>query len=110
VERRINRDSTFSVRAEEAAAAPIANRTETSGAWRTPVSSDLALDVPRLWVEIPPSFTDMQQQAPELARDWRMKTREIFLTYFGRGYRAVDFELQREERGGRYLLALNRPA
>ena len=106
VERRINRDSTFAVRAEEAAAAPIANRTETSGAWRAPVSSDLALDVPRLWVEIPPGFTEMQQQAHDLARDWRMHTREIFQTYFGRGYRAVDFELQRERGGGRYLLAV----
>ena len=31
---------------------------------------------------------------------------DIFETYFGRGYRAVDFELQREESRGRYLLAM----
>jgi len=30
----------------------------------------------------------------------------IIEAYFGRGYRAVDFELQRERGGGRYLLAL----
>ena len=37
----------------------------------------------------------MQQEAPDLALEWRLHTREIFETYFARGYRAVDFELQR---------------
>jgi predicted GNAT superfamily acetyltransferase len=50
----------------------------------------------------------MQQEVPDLARGWRFHTREIFQRYFGRGYRAVDFELQRELGGGRYLLAQNR--
>jgi predicted GNAT superfamily acetyltransferase len=53
-------------------------------------------------VEIPPGFTDMQQEAPELALEWRHQTRDMFETYFARGYRAVDFELGRR----RYLLAL----
>jgi predicted GNAT superfamily acetyltransferase len=105
VERRIDPGSRLAVRADDAASAPMANRTGTAGDWCSPMTSDLSLDTPRLWVEIPPSFTDMQQQAPELAREWRFKTREIFQAYFGRGYRAVDFELQRERGGGRYLLA-----
>jgi predicted GNAT superfamily acetyltransferase len=105
VERRIDPGSRLAVRADDAASAPMANRTGTAGSWCSPMTSDLSLDTPRLWVEIPPSFTDMQQQAPELAREWRFKTREIFQAYFGRGYRAVDFELQRERGGGRYLLA-----
>ena len=43
------------------------------------------------------------RDAPWLA--WRMATREIFQTYFGRGYRAVDFFLSRTHRRGHYLLA-----
>ena len=48
----------------------------------------------------------MQQQAAERALEWRLQTRELFETYFSRGYRAVDFLLQREAGFGRYLLAL----
>ena len=51
-------------------------------------------------------FTEMQQEAPELALEWRLQTREIFESYFARGYRAVDFELQKDDGLGRYLLAL----
>jgi len=46
----------------------------------------------------------MLSGAPELARGWRMATREIFTTYFGRGYKAVEFFLDREARKGAYLL------
>jgi len=34
-----------------------------------------------------------------------MSTREIFQTYFRRGYRAVDFFLARDAGKGQYLLA-----
>ncbi len=34
-----------------------------------------------------------------------MQTRQIFQTYFARGYLAVDFELDRARGTGRYLLA-----
>jgi predicted GNAT superfamily acetyltransferase len=37
---------------------------------------------------------------------WRLHTREIFQTYFERGYRVVDFFLSREAGRGHYLLAL----
>jgi predicted GNAT superfamily acetyltransferase len=108
VERRIaaDRQSAVTVRSTDAAQAPMANETALVGDWRTPASSALSLDTPRLWVEVPPGFTEMQQQAPDLARDWRFHTRAIFEAYFGRGYRAVDFELDRERGGGRYLLAM----
>ena len=76
-----------------------------AGAWRTCASIDLNLDVRRFWLEIPTGFTDMQHHAPELAMQWRMHTREIFETYFKRGYRVVDFVLDREAGFGRYLLA-----
>jgi predicted GNAT superfamily acetyltransferase len=55
-------------------------------------------------VEIPTGFTDMLSRAPDLALAWRMATREIFTTYFGRGYRAVDFFLDRANGKGAYLL------
>jgi predicted GNAT superfamily acetyltransferase len=83
-------------RAEEAANAPLAN---------PPAGTvDLDIDARRLWVAIPDGFTEMQQQAPDRALQWRMTTRQIFTTYFARGYRAVDFE-RAADGGGRYLLA-----
>jgi predicted GNAT superfamily acetyltransferase len=104
VERRISRaeDSLLTVRAVEAADAPALNNTLEAGKWLRTTPGDLTIDSRRVWVEIPPGFTDMQQQAPELALEWRHYTRDIFETYFARGYRAVDFELGRR----RYLLAL----
>ena len=40
-----------------------------------------------------------------VALEWRMCTREIFEAYFARGYRVVDFFLDRPAGCGRYLLA-----
>ena len=106
VERRIARTGTLTVRAAEAAEAPQANETKVAGTWRAPTTSDLTIDTRRLWVEVPLGFTEIQREAPGLALEWRMHTRDLFETYFARGYRAVDFELQREEGRGRYLLSL----
>ena len=36
---------------------------------------------------------------------WRMDVRQMFDEYLAKGYRAVDFVLQREAGFGRYLLA-----
>ena len=68
---------------------------------------DLALEARRVIVEIPMGFANMLSQAPDLALAWRMSTRAIFTTYFGRGYRAVDFFLDRPSRKGTYLLVKN---
>ena len=81
------------------------NRTAPSGEWLESVDVDLSLDARRLVVEIPMGFTDMLARAPELALAWRICTRAIFTTYFDRGYRAVDFGLDRDGRKGAYLLA-----
>jgi predicted GNAT superfamily acetyltransferase len=107
VERRIANDS-LSVRAKDAADAPAVNSTIEAGEWRAMRSSDLSVETRRVWVEIPMGFTEMQQEAPDLALEWRLQTREIFETYFARGYRALDFELHREQNRGRYLLASSR--
>src|SRR5919197_1793028 len=58
----------------------------------------------RVVVEIPTGFTEMLLAAPDLALEWRMATRELFTVYFSRGYRAVDFRLDRAARKGAYLL------
>jgi len=49
-------------------------------------------------------FTEMLVDDPALALEWRMATREIFTTYFARGYQTVDFILDRANRRGAYLL------
>ena len=99
------RDSSVAIRSEDAWQAPAVNRTKQSGNWRVNDAIDLSIAERRVWVEIPVGFTEMQQQAPDAAIEWRMQTREIFQAFFARGYRAVDFELQREQSRGRYLLA-----
>ena len=85
--------------------APRVNRTAPSGEWLESVDVDLSLDARRLAVEIPMGFTEMLSLNPELALAWRICTRAIFTTYFDRGYRAVDFVLDREAGKGAYLLA-----
>jgi predicted GNAT superfamily acetyltransferase len=106
VERRIAQaDHGFTMRASEAAAAPLLNETIEAGVWRRPGPVDFTYEGPRVWVEVPVGFTEMQQHAPELALEWRHHTREIFETYFARGHRAVDFEYQRQHGRARYLLA-----
>jgi predicted GNAT superfamily acetyltransferase len=95
----------FMLRAHETVEAPLVNTTSMSGNWRVNQSLNLSLEDRRLWVEIPMGFTEMQQQTPEVAFEWRLKMREVFQAYFSRGYRAVDFELRREQGVGRYLLA-----
>jgi predicted GNAT superfamily acetyltransferase len=93
------------VRTHEVAAAPHVNRLRPSGEWFECADVDLSLTDRRVLVDIPVGFTDMLASAPDLAMRWRMATREIFTTYFGRGYRAVDFTLDRPARKGTYLLA-----
>ena len=80
------------------------NHTTAAGEWLEPADVDLSLDARRISVTIPTDFTVMLSSAPELALEWRMTTREIFNTYFARGYRAVEFFLDREAHQGAYLL------
>ncbi len=85
-------------------AAPI-NLTRPAQAWLANADIFLARDERRLVLEIPTGFTDMQREAPALALEWRMLTRELFETYFRKNYRVVDFYLDRAHQRGRYLLA-----
>jgi predicted GNAT superfamily acetyltransferase len=82
-----------------------ANRMRPRGEWFEPVEIDVSLDRPRISVQIPTGFTGMLSRAPDLAMTWRLATRQIFTTYFARGYRAVGFFLDSHAGGGTYLLA-----
>ncbi|MEZ5287654.1 MAG: hypothetical protein R2712_23200 [Vicinamibacterales bacterium] len=105
VERRLASSPELRFRSAEVADAPLVNRTGLVGGWRACLSVDLELDDRRCWLEIPTGFTDLQLQSLELAMAWRMQTRDVFETYFRRGYRVVDFVLSRDQGFGRYLLA-----
>jgi predicted GNAT superfamily acetyltransferase len=106
VVRRIEQSSSaIRVKSHDIVDAPIANATVLDGEWRKTTKIDLTLDERRLWIEIPTGFTEMQQRAPDRALAWRMDVRQMFNEYLAKGYRAVDFVLQRESGFGRYLLA-----
>ncbi len=105
VERRVAGDAALTVRAADLNDAAPINATRPAGSWLANADLFLARDDRRLVLEIPMGFTAMQREAPELALQWRMQTRELFETYFARGYRVVDFFLDRAAGRGRYLLA-----
>jgi predicted GNAT superfamily acetyltransferase len=107
VERRIAPAPALTLRTSELADAQPVNRVAACGGWLESVDVDLSLDARRLVVQIPIGFTDMLARNPELALAWRICTRAIFTTYFDRGYKAVDFMLDRASRRGTYLLVRN---
>ena len=105
VERRLTSWGDPVVRDESVASAPVVNPALDGMVWIRPGLADLTVDARRLLVEIPTDFGEMQVGDPDLALVWRLHTREIFQTYFERGYRAVDFLLSRDAGKGHYLLA-----
>lgn len=74
------------------------------GGWLAPSQARLDADAGRLRVLIPPDFDRMLRDAPDLAREWRLHARDVFETYFARGYRAVGFT-RTADGGGAYHLA-----
>jgi predicted GNAT superfamily acetyltransferase len=104
VERRIAAVGRPVARDASVGESPIVNPSRDRGEWLEPGAADLSLDARRLLVEIPAGFSRMQVQEPGLALAWRLATREIFLGYFRRGYRVVDFFLNRDTGRGHYLL------
>lgn len=79
--------------------------TTAEGPWVRCVRIDTTFDERRVLVPIPPRFLEMQQQATDLALEWRLAIREIMIAAFDDGFRAVDFQLDRDHGGGAYLLA-----
>ena len=105
VARRLEQPQALRARAQEVNDAPVANATVMEGEWRKTKQINLAVGDRRVWIEIPTGFTEMQQTAPARALAWRLDVRQMFQHYLSKGYRAVDFVLQREQGFGRYLLA-----
>jgi predicted GNAT superfamily acetyltransferase len=105
VERRIAALGALVVRDGSVAGAPVVNPSSSAEPWVRPGPADLSIEERRVLVEVPIGFSEMLEREPHLAHEWRMSTREIFQTYFPRGYRAVDFFLSREAGKGQYLLA-----
>ena len=64
-----------------------------------------ARDERRFLLPIPPRFLEMQQEATSIALAWRLAVRDVMTDAFARGYRAVDFFLNRGQGGGAYLFA-----
>jgi predicted GNAT superfamily acetyltransferase len=104
VERRLNVSSALVMRSHELADVVAVNTSQVAGEWLENIDVDLSAEARRLSVELPMGFTEMLARAPELALAWRVCTRAIFTTYFDRGYRAVEFFLDRPHRCGRYML------
>jgi predicted GNAT superfamily acetyltransferase len=105
VQRRIESAGLPVIRDRGVATAPVVNPSEPGGRWMRPGQSSLSKEDRRLLVEIPTGFTEMLEREPDLALEWRLRTREIFQTYFERGFRAVDFFLTRDADRGHYLLS-----
>jgi predicted GNAT superfamily acetyltransferase len=95
----------ISVRDSAVVAAIVVNPSRETPEGLCPGTATLDAEAARVLVEIPTNFSGMLAAQPDLAREWRMATRTIFQSYFGRGYRAVDFFLAEEQGRGQYLLA-----
>jgi predicted GNAT superfamily acetyltransferase len=108
VERRLASTGGLLARDQSVTRAPVVNPSRSGVRWLRPGAADLTRDAARLLVEIPAGFSEMLASEPALALDWRLGTRQIFQTYFARGYRVVDFF--RAPDRGQYLLALTQGA
>jgi predicted GNAT superfamily acetyltransferase len=84
--------------------APKTIAVDEAGKWHRSGSPDTGLDAPRVLLPVPPRFSEMQQQATEIALAWRLAARTVFTAYFARDYRVVDF-LRNPDDGGAYLLS-----
>ena len=69
-----------------------------SGAAQRLVEYDLESESEAVCVEMPVNIQAIRKANLPLAMDWRRKTREIFETYFERGYVAVDFDREEQRR------------
>lgn len=105
VERRIASIGKPIARDQSVSSAPVVNPSRAGGRFLAPGEPNLGLTDRRLLVEIPVGFNEIQSSDPVLALEWRMSSRAIFQTYFSKGYRAVDFFLNRSAARGHYLLA-----
>jgi hypothetical protein len=86
---------------------PVVNTVERRGDAIACTGHDLDRTDPELGVAIPSDFNEMLERRSDLAHAWRMASREIFIHYFSKGYRVVDFSFVPGGDEGRYLLRLD---
>jgi predicted GNAT superfamily acetyltransferase len=79
-----------------------AGRVTMRDGWHVYHAAPSLPDAAVVQVPIPARFSEMLQQAPDLATDWRLQTRAQFEALFAQGYQAVDF--RREDDRGAYIL------
>jgi len=84
-------------------------RVEGDGASQRLVEYDLKSEEETVCVQVPVDIQAIRKEDMALAVDWRRKTREIFETYFRRGYVAVDFARGERDGAQRNLYTLWRP-
>lgn len=82
----------------------LVNDVSERGGWPAPAQARLDADAGRLRVLIPFAFDRMLREAPDVAIAWRLHSREVFETYFARGYGVVGFTRTVDD-GGVYHLA-----
>jgi predicted GNAT superfamily acetyltransferase len=70
---------------------PLANYAAWEGDLPRPMASDLELEEDVILVQIPPDLNAIKKVDLNLARGWRESTRDIFETYFWRGYTITGF-------------------
>ena len=107
VERRLAQRSVLVARSADVRDAPSLVDVKPAEGWTTCDAVYPRVNPPRVLLPVPPRFSEMQQQLTELALQWRYCVRDAFAWAFERGYRAVDFYLDREAGGGAYLLAMD---
>ena len=107
VERRVSQPVDIRFRDATVREAEVVNPSAEGGEWLRPGAANLDVSSRRLLVEIPMGFGEMQTRVPDLALEWRFRTREIFERYLAKRYRVVDFFLSRNHGRGHYLLATN---
>lgn len=89
--------------AADLAGVPLVNPTSGEADAITSEPPDLSLTSARVRIAVPTEIQALKARAPDLAADWRAKTRAAFSTYLDRGYSAV--EVVREGERTCYLLA-----
>ncbi len=84
------------------------NRTRFQGGVARCVETTTRLRRPRLVFEIPYETGVMRRDHPRAAQRWQAAQREVFPTYFRRGYRVVDFVSGRDGEQPRSFYVLER--
>ena len=107
VERRLAQRSALVARSADVRDAPSLVEARAGETWTACEAVHPRENAPRVLLPVPPRFSEMQQQETDLALQWRHCVRDAFAWAFERGYRAVDFYLDRERGGGAYLLAMD---